>query len=155
MKKVLAAILLVMSLLTAGCGVKAEEPSAAELAMKDFADAAEYIAAVSEASDLIKKSLEEDVLTQGEMNEKAEALHKLWDDAMNSLWPELESVLSEEDFAKLQEEQAVWIAEKETSMEEAGKEFEGGSMYPLIVNSEAAALTEARVYQLCDILEVE
>ena len=37
-------------------------------------------------------------------------------------------------------------------MEEAGKDLEGGSLYPLITNTEAASITEERVHQLYDIL---
>ena len=45
-------------------------------------------------------------------------------------------------------------AEKEEAVEKAGKEFEGGSIYPLIVNTEAAKITEERVYQLYEILHL-
>ena len=149
------AILLVIALLITGCGTKDIDTWEQGLDIKNFRSYEEYLDAVAETSDLIKKSLEEDVLTQSEMNEKAEGLYKLWDDAMNSLWPELKSVLGEEDFAKLQNEQTAWIAERETAMEEAGEAFEGGSMYPLVVNSEGAALTETRVSQLLAIIDME
>ena len=45
-----------------------------------------------------------------------------------------------------------WITEKETAVNEAGKDYEGGSMYSLIIYSEAASITEERVYLLYDIL---
>ena len=38
-------------------------------------------------------------------------------------------------------------------MKEAGKEFEGGSIYPLIINEEGARLTEERVYELYELLK--
>ena len=41
----------------------------------------------------------------------------------------------------------------EAAAEAAGKEFEGGSMYPLIVNTEAARLIEERVYKLYELLK--
>lgn len=55
-------------------------------------------------------------------------------------------------FKKVNDEQRTWIAQKEKSAEEAGKEFEGGSIYPLIVNMEAAKITEERVYELYELL---
>ena len=48
---------------------------------------------------------------------------------------------------------ALGVADKEAAVEEAGKEVEGGSMYPLVVNSEAAKLTEERVYELYEQLK--
>ena len=39
------------------------------------------------------------------------------------------------------------------AVEAAGKEFEGGSIYPLIVNTEAAKLTEERTYKLYELLK--
>ena len=72
---------------------------------------------------------------------------------MNDLWDEVKRSLPEEEFEKLLEEQRIWIAEKEKSVETAGKEFEGGSLYPLVVNAEAAKITEERVYKLYELLK--
>ena len=66
---------------------------------------------------------------------------------------ELKTNLSEDKFQELLDEQRAWITEKENGIEEAGKEFEGGSMYSLAVNSEAARITEKRVYELYEILK--
>lgn len=112
-----------------------------------------YMVSVKEQSDSIKTFLEYDAVTQNEMNMKSLELYELWDEALNYIWGELKISLSEEEFAKLLDEQLVWIAEKENASKEAGKEFEGGSLYPLIVNGRAAALTEERVYELYEILK--
>ena len=111
----------------------------------------EYIANIEEQSDSIKDALENEVVTQAEMNEKSQELYELWDGALNYLWGELKKVLSEEEFEKLRDEQRTWIAQKEEAVETAGKEFEGGSLYPTIVNSEAAEITEKRVYELYEL----
>ena len=42
---------------------------------------------------------------------------------------------------------------RRVELTDAGKEFQGGSVYPLIVNSEAAKLTQARVYRLYELLQ--
>ena len=72
---------------------------------------------------------------------------------MNTLWAELKEQLPEEEFAELLDEQRTWIAEKEQSMLDAGKEVEGGSVYSLVVNMKAAEITEARVYELYELLK--
>ena len=112
---------------------------------------AEYMASVEEQSEQIKAALT-GAMTQLEMNTSAGQLYTLWDDALNYLWAELKAVLPEERFSLLLDEQLAWIAEKETAVEEAGKEVEGGSMYPLVVNSTAAEITETRVYELYELL---
>lgn len=58
-----------------------------------------------------------------------------------------------EEMAVLTEEELRWIADKEAAVQEAGAEFEGGSMQPLIINQKAAALTSDRVYELADKLK--
>ncbi len=112
-----------------------------------------YIATIEEQSDSIKYALENEVVTQAEMNGKSQELYELWDGALNYLWGELKNVLSEEEFEELRDEQRIWIAQKEEAVENAGKEFEGGSLYPTIVNTEAAGITEKRVYELYELLK--
>jgi len=113
----------------------------------------DYMTSIKERSDIIKNSLENDALTQIDMNIKSQELYELWDETLNYLWDKLKNSLPEEEFAKIQDEQRVWIAEKEKIVEEAGKEFEGGSIYPLVVNSVAAKITEGRVYELYEYLK--
>ena len=113
----------------------------------------DYMASVEEKSDAIKYALENEAVTQIDMNEKSKELYELWDAALNHLWGELKAGLSEDEFAVLLDEQRDWIAEKERAVEEAGKEVEGGSMYSMVVNSKAAELTEARVYEIYALLK--
>lgn len=113
----------------------------------------EYMTSIKAQSDSIKDFLEHEAETQTDMNMKSQELYELWDGALNYVWGELKSNLSEEEFTKLLDEQRIWIEEKETVVKEAGKEFEGGSMYALVVNGEAASLTEERVYELYEILK--
>lgn len=135
---------------------KAETESETESAERNVADKKDYesyIASIKEQSDAIKYSLENDALTQYEMNVKSQELYVLWDDALNDLWKDVEMLLPEEEYNKVLDEQLVWIEEKEKAVEEAGKEYEGGSIQPLIVNSEAAEWTEERVYWLYELLK--
>lgn len=113
----------------------------------------DMMAATEEWSLTIKASLENDPLTQAEMNTKSKELYDVWNNALNTLWAELKNTLPEEEFEVLMEEQRAWISAKEKAVEEAGKEYEGGSIYSLVVNSEAAEWTEMRVYELYEILK--
>lgn len=150
-------IILALVLLLAGCAAQREEtpqvrttPTQAEIAEDVIGT---YMAEIEAQSDAIKTSLEQDDLTQFDLNMKSKELYDLWDGALNYLWGELKNRLPEGEFAALTEEQLRWIAEKERAVTEAGKLYEGGSIYPLIVNSEAAAITEARVYELYERLK--
>lgn len=156
MKKLL--ILLLLLCFLTGCANDGEEvpqvtptPEQAALAENDVY--AEYMADIEAQSDAIKKSLSEDALTQFDMNMKAKELYDLWDGALNYLWGELKAAMPEDEFAALTDEQLVWIAEKEQTVEEAGKPYEGGSIYALIVNDEAARITQERVYELYELLK--
>lgn len=163
MKKKIIATLLMISMLAlgmAGCQKeKAPEVSDQDATVvqedetESGADLESYMTSIEEQSDSIKYSLENDPLTQTEMNEKSQELYELWDDALNYLWGELKNVLSEEDFEELRDVQRTWITEKEETVENAGKEFEGGSLYPTVVNTEAAKITEERVYELYELLK--
>ena len=113
----------------------------------------DYMVSVEEQSDRIKNFLEYEAMTQLDMNEKSQELYEIWDGALNYLWGELKTILSDAEFETLLEEQRTWISEKEAAVAEAGKEVEGGSMYALVVNSRAAELTEARVYELYEMFQ--
>lgn len=111
------------------------------------------LASIREQADAVSASLQNDPLTQAEMNLKSQELYELWDCALDAVLHALESTLSEEELAALTEEQQAWIAEKDAAVKEAGQEMQGGSIYPLIVNSEAARLTEERVLELYERLK--
>ena len=156
MKKTIL-ILLLMLLLTGCAGDMQDAPQAtptptqAVLAENDIY--ADYMADIEAQSDAMKKSLAEDDLTQFDLNMKSKELYDLWDGALNYLWGELKTTLPEDEFAALTQEQLQWIEDKERAVTEAGKLYEGGSIYALIVNSEATAITEARVYVLYGLLK--
>lgn len=112
----------------------------------------DYMASLEAQSDAIKAALEQ-AQSQSEMNQKAQELYVLWDDALNELWGKLRDSLPEDEFDKLLDEQIQWIEDKENAVEEAGREYENGSLYPLVTNSEAADITEQRVYELYELLK--
>lgn len=169
MKKSMLILLLAVSVFAAGCGktekeVPRTEPEATEILEITEAGHAEIPAteaaspefdleSVREQADAIMNALETDgSLSQAEMNVMAGERFDLWDNALNQLWEELKRTLPEAEFEKLLNEQRQWISEKEAAVEEAGKEFAGGSLYQLITNNEAARITQKRVYELYELL---
>lgn len=113
----------------------------------------ESMAYTEELADSLETSIEQDPLSQAELNEKAAELYNLWDDRLNDLWSVLKRTLDEETMAALTVEEREWIAEKERAVTEAGAEVEGGSMQPMVMSGKGAYLTRERVYELLELLE--
>lgn len=166
MKKLVLMLVLGIAIFVAGCGngdTKAPHESQTmedsnitrdtETEQNDILNYDDYMTSIIKQSDIIKASLEQESLTQMDMNLKSQELYELWDNALNYLWDELKDILPEEEFSKLLDEQQIWMAEKEKSVEEVGKEVEGGSIYSLVVNMEAAKIIEERVYELYELLK--
>ena len=139
------AVLAAVLLCTACGGDQAAEQRAQKLET--------VIAAAEEEAASLKEMLQNESLTQMEMNEVASAVYTVWDDALNTTWGMLQETLDEETMAQLQEEQRDWIAQKEAAVQAASAEVEGGSMYSMVVNSEAAEQTKERVYALAEYLQ--
>jgi len=113
----------------------------------------DYLSTVEAQSSAIKISLEKDPLTQNEMNQKSSQLRELWEAAMDHMLEAAKKALPAAEMEKLAAEQDTWLETRKSAMEAAGKEVEGGSMHGLIVNMEAAKLTEERVYALYAMLK--
>ena len=148
MKKTITVLLLLCLMAVCLTGCQKKEDTAA-----DKAELANYLASVEGQSNALKALLEKDPLPQVDMNMKSEELRQLWDAALNMLLNNAKSVLPEAEWNALTEAQNAWTAATETAVAAAGKDWEGGSMYPLVVNMEAARLTEARVYEIYEMLK--
>lgn len=112
---------------------------------------AEVEAARMEAEE-IEEILSSAQISQLEMNEYSYQMYQIWDNALNTLWGYLSQSLPEEEMSALTEEELIWIEEKESAIEAAGAEYEGGSMQPLIQNTKGAELTKERVYVLLEMI---
>lgn len=128
----------------------APQPEATEAHTDDALN--DYMDSLKAQSNALKASLQEEQ-SQAELNRISQELYELWDTALNDLWAKLKDSLPDEEFDKLLDEQLIWIDNKETAVAEAGKPYEGGSIYPLIVNREAAQITEDRVAELYQLLK--
>ncbi|MBR1598988.1 MAG: DUF1311 domain-containing protein [Lachnospiraceae bacterium] len=107
---------------------------------------------IEKKSEAMRKSIKEDSLSQSEYNIKSRDLCELWDDTLNKLWSVLGMTLTKEEMDKLTEEEQRWIADKEQQISDAGSEYEGGTIQPLIMNMKGADLTEERVRELVMLL---
>ncbi len=112
-----------------------------------------YMESVKQQSDSIKYFIENEAMTQMDLNTKSMELAELWDGAMDYLMAELKNRLPDDEFSKLQNDQLAWEEKRDNAVKEAGKEFEGGSIYSFIVNSEAASITEERALELYEMLK--
>ena len=148
MKKTITVLLLLCLMAVCLTGCQKKDDSAA-----DKAGLANYLATVEAQSNAIKASLENDPLPQVDMNMKSEELRQLWDAALTTMLDKAKSALPDAEWTALTEAQNAWTAATETAVAAAGKDWEGGSMYPLVVNMEAARLTEARVYEIYEMLK--
>ena len=54
---------------------------------------------------------------------------------------------------KLTQEEKKWISNKENAIEQAGLEYDGGTMRPMVENQTGADLTKQRVYELSQYLK--
>lgn len=106
------------------------------------------LAKVEEKATAIDKKLENEDLTQTEMDELAEQQYKLWDEELNSIWKRLKETLDEEDMTRLTQEEKTWISEKDKQVKEAGADYDGGSLQSMVMNLKAAELTKIQVYEL-------
>lgn len=113
----------------------------------------ENIASAESWATSLEDSLENDALNQMQLNDTSEQLYNVWDSTLNQLWDVLKKTQDTETMNVLLVEEREWIAAKEQAAEEAGAEFEGGSMQPMVMNLKAAEMTKVRVYELLELLK--
>lgn len=153
-------------LLACGCGRNGEEigTSVSEDTAASFednqqkenliADEKEKLSVTEALAAELEKTIQTDAsLTQSELNEKSYELYMHWDSSLNSIWGVLKKVLDEETMQALTKEELEWIAWKEETVAEAGAQYQGGSIQPLVMNLKAAELTKERVYELLELLD--
>jgi len=117
-------------------------------------DRVQAIVTAAEAADAELNAQLQEAYTQADMNILSGELYQAWDDALNQIWDIFREELDDDSMKALTAEQLDWIAEKEAAVQAAGSEVEGGSMYPMVINGEAASWTRERVYVLEKYLEL-
>jgi len=111
-----------------------------------------YIDEIKVKSNAIEESLKNDDLDQMELNEKSKELYTLWDDALNALWTELKTYRTEDVMNVLLDEEIQWVKDKEAAVKQVQSTYSGGSMEAMAGYMKAAELTEARVYELLQLV---
>lgn len=106
------------------------------------------LAQIEKKAAAINNKLQNEILTQTEMNQLTAELYKLWDNELNKVWSYLKDTLDNATMSTLKEDERNWIKNKDSQVKEAGKEFQGGTMQSMVENSKAAELTRERVYEL-------
>lgn len=91
---------------------------------------------------------EEKYQTKLGMRELASEEYEMWDTLLNDIYSELKNTLSNEDMDKLINLQIQWIADRDAIAEEVGKEAEGGSLQPLLINTSKSQTTKDRCLEL-------
>jgi len=108
------------------------------------------------ATEIVVKEIEaqlQEAFTQADMNILSGEIYQAWDDTLNAIWATLKEELDADAMQQLTAEQLYWIAEKEAAVQAAAAGVEGGSMYPMVANGEAARWTRERVYVLAEYLQ--
>lgn len=90
--------------------------------------------------------------TQSEMNSSSYIPYQIWDTELNSLWGRLEKALGEGQMQAVRDDEVNWISIKDKVAEEALISFEGGSMYPMMLNGEKSRITRNRAYHIASLL---
>lgn len=91
--------------------------------------------------------------TQAEINRESGIVFEKWDVLLNEVYRYLQTIMSDSDFQQLQNEELIWISEKETAIEEAGAEWGGGSGEPMVRNLTAIQYTKERCYYLISLID--
>ena len=104
----------------------------------------------NESEKLDKEYETDEGSTQGGMNIISGKQAKLYDDELNEIYDYLKQNLSKEKSKELEKSEMAWIKEKESNIAEIKKQYEGGSVTPLMVNSEVAKESKERCYYLID-----
>ncbi|MGL5617159.1 MAG: lysozyme inhibitor LprI family protein [Sarcina sp.] len=86
--------------------------------------------------------------TTPEMRAAEGEIYKLWDDELNVIYNNLKKQLSADKFKTVEKEEVNWIKFKEAEGEKAAKEYEGGTIAPLMRISKLSQLTKERCYEL-------
>lgn len=107
----------------------------------------EELEAIERQAEEYDNQLSENI-TQSDMNRISGEIYILWDDELNSLWSRFSEAADPEVKETVLAEQREWIAMKEEAVKKAGEGYEGGSMRPLVENTENAYYTRKRCYEL-------
>jgi len=83
--------------------------------------------AKAEGIELYEENSIETAMSQYEINRESGIVYEKWDALLNEVYQYLKTILPDDEFNRLQQDELDWIAEKERAIEKAGAEWAGGS----------------------------
>ena len=86
--------------------------------------------------------------TTADMRNVSGAQYKLWDDAVNEIYKDLQNTLSSNDKENLKIEELAWISKKENDAKNAANKVKGGTLEPVNYSLSLADSTKKRCYEL-------
>ncbi len=119
----------------------------------DREDIMRYYRIALDKQERIDAKYEKEDMDQTTMNMLSYEEFRNWDTLLNNLWACLKESLDPDQMQKLTEEQREWIRQKEAAVSDAGAEYEGGSIRPMIENRKGAELTRKRAEELLRLLQ--
>lgn len=125
---------------------KAEEKRKAEEAKNSEANRNRYFRELDELTRITEGYITGQ--TQADMNSQSGEVYKMWDNKINEIWKVLEKKLPKSRMDPLRKEQIAWIKKKDVVQKEIEKEYAGGSILPLKINTDLAWMTRDRCYYL-------
>ena len=108
----------------------------------------EYLKKLDSLDEYLKTSVNGGSGTTIEMKEAENTIYKSWDDMLNEIYNLLKTQLTEDEMKKLQEEEIEWINYRDETAKNESKEFEGGTIYPIMYTSSLTKTTKNRCYEL-------
>ena len=99
------------------------------------------------------KTYYEPAQTQVDLNQQSGEVYRKWDALLNEVYQYLKTTMDADAFATLEAEEAAWIQTKESAIEAAGAEWEGGSGEPLARNAAGIQYTRERCYYLISLVK--
>ena len=90
--------------------------------------------------------------SQSSINSESTVVFQKWDKLLNEVYQYLKTILPENKFEQLHQDELEWIAEKENAIDEAGAEWAGGTGEIMARNMTAIQYTEERCYYLISLI---
>ncbi len=88
------------------------------------------------------------VVTQMDMNDCAALEFKKADAALNAAYNTLRKMRNEDEKKQLKEAQMAWIKYRDLDCKQVGLRYQGGSLYPLVINECQMEKTKIRTREL-------
>ncbi len=93
----------------------------------------------------VEKTGMDELASQSEMNALSGILCCYWNSLHEALKMHLESVLPEKEYTAFQQQTKTFESARDAAVQQAGKEVEGGSMYPAVTNGAYCTQTEQQI----------